>query len=236
MSMRIHTIEHVPSEGPGAIKDWAEQNAHRLSRTFIFQDRNFPSVSDLDCLVILGGPMNADEDALYPWLLDEKKFIRKTIEAGKTVVGICLGSQLIAQILGAKVTKNPYKEIGWFPIRLTPQSAEMTLFKDQPREFTPLHWHGDTFAIPQNAVKIAESQACANQGFVYRDRVVGLQFHIEVTLPMLKDWAENMEEKEDIFVQSRDALISLSHLIPQSNQILFDFLDRLSLLKSKKEL
>ncbi len=126
--------------------------------------------------------MNVYEEAEYPWLAAEKAFIAAAIGAGKPVLGICLGAQLIAAVLGGTVSKGPQPEIGWYPVELTPAGRELPLFAGFPDRFTALHWHGDTFSIPPGATHVASSAACANQAFAYDGgRVVGLQFHLEET-------------------------------------------------------
>jgi GMP synthase-like glutamine amidotransferase len=233
MSLHIHTLEHDPNEGPGAIDDWINKSHHQLSRNFVFKNHPFPDSSDFDWLVIMGGPMNVDEESLYPWLAEEKRFIQDAIRAGKTVIGICLGAQLIARALGAQVTKNHFREIGWFPVRLTPEAKLVPLLKNFSSEFTPLHWHGDTFSIPEGAIRIAESEACSNQGFIYKDKVIGLQFHIEATQTILNDWTAALKENKEVYIQTKEVILSLNHFITETNQILFDFLDRLSMASTR---
>ena len=138
-----------------------------------------PGLESFDFLLIMGGPMSVNDEAQFPWLVDEKKFVAQAVNAGKTIVGVCLGAQLIASVLGSRVYRNSEKEIGWFPVRLTQEGLRSRSFKGFPSEFTAFHWHGETFDIPAGAVRLAESGACANQAFEYDGRVVGLQFHLE---------------------------------------------------------
>jgi GMP synthase-like glutamine amidotransferase len=126
----------------------------------------------------MGGPMNVYQDAQYPWLETEKNYIRAAIDSGKYVIGICLGAQLIAHTLGAAISQGAHKEIGWFPIQ---PSADCPTAMQLPDELRVLHWHGDTFALPNGAHPIAASAACANQGFLYQERVLALQCHLEMT-------------------------------------------------------
>ena len=179
--MRIHYFQHVPFEGLGCIEQWAVEKGHDLSVTKFHLDEAIPRLEEIDWLIVMGGPMNIYEEAEYPWLADEKQFIAQAIRGGKVVLGICLGAQLIADVLGGPVTRNAHKEIGWFPIELTAEAGASGLFDFLPSRLTVLHWHGDTFAVPPGAVRIARSEACENQAFVYDARVVGLQFHIEFT-------------------------------------------------------
>lgn len=179
--MHVHTIQHVDFEGPAHIGQWISAHSHTRSETHLYRGDQLPAAMDFQRLVVMGGPMNIYEHERYPWLVEEKRFIGRAIEAGKTVIGICLGAQLIADVLGARVYPGPEKEIGWFPIRLTGEGVRSGLFAGLPERFTVFHWHGDTFTLPEGAMRLAESDACANQAFLYDDRVLGLQFHLEST-------------------------------------------------------
>lgn len=178
--MRICCIQHEPWEIPGQITTWAERNGHTLSVTHIYQGETLPEPSAYEMLVILGGTMNVYEEEKHPWLAEEKHWIEAVIEAGKTVLGICLGAQLIATVLGGRVSKNPQPEIGWFPVTLTEEARKLPLFKGISPSFISFHWHYDTFTLPEGAVLLASSEGCPNQGFLYGERVVGLQFHPEI--------------------------------------------------------
>lgn len=145
------------------------------------EEHPLPNLNTLDGLFILGGPINVYEDDKHPWLAREKGFLREAIETGKIVVGICLRAQLLSVVLGGSVTRNPHWEIGWFPVTLTPSDRDHALLRGFPDRFVAFHWHGDRFSIPPGAVHIARSEACEEQGFVYKARVVGLQFHLEST-------------------------------------------------------
>ncbi len=114
--MRAHYLQHVPFEGLGSIKSWLKKSGYEISNTQFFNSKVLPSIDEIDLLVVMGGPMSVNDEAKYPWLVEEKKFIRNTIEAGKSVLGICLGAQLIASSMGVKVFSNSEKEIGWFPV------------------------------------------------------------------------------------------------------------------------
>ena len=126
--MRIHSLEHEPFEGLANIEVWAKKKGHSITRTLLFNNEELPDISDFDWLFIMGGSMNIYEEEKYPWLKREKNFIAEAISSKKIVLGVCLGSQLIADILGSKVTKNKYKEIGWFPISLTGEAKNSSIF------------------------------------------------------------------------------------------------------------
>jgi GMP synthase-like glutamine amidotransferase len=176
--MKILCLKHIAFEGPGAFALWAQSRGHELEVFAVYQNAPLPSMETFDALLVMGGPMNIYEDAIYPWLPRETSYIRGAITAGKHVIGICLGAQLIAHALGASVTPGAHKEIGWFPIHRNHNCPEALPF---PEELRVLHWHGDAFEIPADAKPIALSEACANQGFLYRDRVLALQCHLEMT-------------------------------------------------------
>ncbi|MFN8628404.1 MAG: type 1 glutamine amidotransferase [Candidatus Binatia bacterium] len=185
--MRIHYLQHVAFEGPGSIAAWAQRAGHQLTATRFHEAEHLPALEAVDWLVVMGGPMSVHDERAHPWLLQEKRFIEAAIAAGKTVLGICLGAQLIAQVLGARVYPNPVKEIGWFPVERTPQATATSVGAVLPARFEAFHWHGETFDLPADAVHLARSEACAQQAFVYRERVVALQFHLETTRTGVED-------------------------------------------------
>jgi len=178
---RVLIIQHADFEGPGAIADWAVARGHNVATTMAARGE-FPLAHEDDLLVILGGPMSAGDEALHPWLAAEKLAIRSAVDAGASALGVCLGAQILAGVLGASVGRNPEPEIGWFPIDLTPAARTSPAFGAFPESPVVGHWHGDTFGLPPGATRIATSEACANQGFECSDgRVVGVQFHLEWT-------------------------------------------------------
>ncbi len=176
--MEILCIKHIGFEGPAAISQWSQQRGHNLHIAPIYQEHHLPSPENYDALIVMGGPMNAYEDDKYPWLPKEKSYIRNAIAAGKHVLGVCLGAQLIAHALGAHINAGEQVEIGWFPITRDADCPEHVPLDATVQAF---HWHGDTFTMPKGAHLIAQSEACAHQGFIYRDRVLALQCHLEMT-------------------------------------------------------
>jgi GMP synthase-like glutamine amidotransferase len=178
--MRIRCLKHVAFEGPARIADWAQSRGHMLATTKLFHSQPLPAVEDFDWLVSLGGPMGVHDEAQYPWLTAEKQLIEQTVLAGKPVLGVCLGAQLLADVLGAGVYRNQQKEIGWFPVRRAPLAAVAETLRSLPAEFVPFHWHGDTFQLPAGALHMAESAGCRNQAFEC-GLAWGLQFHLEAT-------------------------------------------------------
>lgn len=192
--MRLHSLEHVSFEALAAIGDWAKGKNISTSSTKLFSGQKLPHPDDFDFLCIMGGPMNIYQEDQYPWLKAEKEFISAAIEAGKIVVGICLGAQLIADCLGGKITKNEFGEIGWNKIQLTVQARNMSQFKHLPAVMEVFQWHGDTFSLPDNAISIASSEGCVNQGFVYAGKVYAFQFHIEYDRQSIETMIEKCPE------------------------------------------
>lgn len=179
--LRIHYCQHVPFESCGAVAVWAAEEGHTLSRSALYAGEPLPPLDVIDMLVIMGGPMNIYEEGRYPWLGDEKRYIRAAIEADKYVLGICLGAQMIADVLGGSVFKNEEQEVGWFPVRVLNKTRENPL-RQLPDTFECFHWHGDTFSVPEGACHCAKSKVCRNQAFSYNGgRTLALQFHLEMT-------------------------------------------------------
>lgn len=176
--MRVHVCQHVPFEGLGSIGGWLEQRAANLSCTRLYAEDRLPPAASLDMLIAMGGPMSANDDREFPWLCAEKRLIREAIARGVPVLGVCLGAQVIASALGARVYPNAVKEIGWFPIEAV--AAPEWAFR-LPPECVAFHWHGETFDLPSGAVRLARSAACENQAFQVKSNVIGLQFHLETT-------------------------------------------------------
>jgi GMP synthase (glutamine-hydrolysing) len=230
--MRIHSLQHVSFEDSAYIGSWAANKGYALSSTRLFANEQCPKIEEFDILLIMGGPMNVYEEAKYPWLVQEKCFIKQAIQCGKIVLGICLGAQLIAAALGGKVTRNKNKEIGWFPVQLTDYGQKASLLAPLPSPFIAFHWHGDTFSIPPGCEHIAANDACRNQGFQYKDRVLGLQFHIEATAisidRLLNNCADEMVEAE--FVQKESIVCARKNLIPEINHYMDYVLERLEVL------
>lgn len=219
--MRIHYLQHVPFEGLAAIEDWTKQQSHTLTATRWYEPATLPQQEDFDMLVVMGGPMGIYDEADHPWLRDEKQFVRQSVDAGKPVLGVCLGSQLLADVLGAKVYANRHKEIGWFPVRFDPELYD--------GELVVCHWHGDTFDLPEGAVRLAESAACKNQAYRFGDRVYGLQFHLEMTPSSVEGMiaACGQELVKAEWVQGAEEMRNGLHYAEATHNVLFRLLDRL---------
>lgn len=177
--MRAHWLQHVPFEGLGSMEAWLREKRYKITRTRFFESEDLPHPSRVDLLIVMGGPMSANDEQKYPWLTREKEFLRQCIHSGKPVLGICLGAQLIAHAMGARVYRNRDPEIGWFPVQGVPASDSS--FFSFPPTFEAFHWHGETFDLPPGAVLLARSEGCEHQAFQIGRSVMGLQFHLETT-------------------------------------------------------
>lgn len=224
--MMVYIFEHASFETPGLILKWVKERGFELNRVLLWDNMIIPDINRADFLIVMGGPMNIYEETLYPWLTEEKMAIKKAIDAGKPVLGICLGAQLISAVLGGKVLKNIHKEIGWFQISKIKNNY---LTKYLPDNFDTFHWHGETFTIPDGGDKIFESIGCDNQGFIYRNKVVGFQFHLEMDLCGIKKLISNC--KDDMgtgeFVMNEDEILSHSCNIEKCKDYLFLILDKI---------
>ncbi|WEK37432.1 MAG: amidotransferase [Candidatus Pseudobacter hemicellulosilyticus] len=180
--MQIHFIQHVPFESPGYLLQWAEEANHAISFTRTYEAAVFPDADTIALLIVMGGPMGVYDETQFPWLKAEKAFIRTVINAGKKVLGVCLGSQLVAEVLDARVYPNTQKEIGWWPLQVLPAAAG-TPTAGWPSEITVFHWHGDTFDLPAGADHLFRTDACPHQGYLVNNQVAGFQFHMEVGAP-----------------------------------------------------
>jgi len=196
--MHIHYLQHVAFEDAANIATWAHERGHRLTHTRLDHNSLLPALEDIDWLVVMGGPMNVDEHEVYPWLVREKEFIRRVIDRGVPVLGVCLGGQLISTVLGGQVTKNRQKEIGWFPVTFTSEAAGLPVFASFQPQVPAFHWHGDTFSIPPGAIRLAASDGCDNQAFQFGPHVVALQFH----------WDYSQESVETMIRHCGDELVA----------------------------
>jgi GMP synthase-like glutamine amidotransferase len=227
----MHYLQHEPFEDPGSILEWANERRHQISSTMVFDGESLPSLESFDMLVIMGGGMSVYEEDKYPWLTGEKRFIEKTIRRNKAVLGICLGAQLIASALGARVYKNPTKEIGWFPVNLSGEVKESRFSLHWPDSFNALHWHGDTFDLPAGARRTAFSLATRNQSFEYGARTVALQYHIESTPESVKRLVTGCPDEivpGYPYIQSAAEIIQYNEAFIPMKKLLFGMLDTMS--------
>jgi len=188
--MRFLCLQHVPFEGPAALADWARTRGHGIDCHALYESANLPPLDEYDGLMVLGGPMNLYEELEHPWLAAEKNFIRSALDAGHTIIGICLGAQLIADALGTSVRPGPAPEIGWFPIQREdgcPRGFPL------PDELSVLHWHGDQFDLPEGTQPIAQTGVCPVQGFTDGTHILALQCHLEATPESVAALVSNCE-------------------------------------------
>ncbi len=225
--MNVHYLQHIEAETPGSIIDWAGSKHHLVKGTKLYKPFRFPSVDDFDWLFVMGGPMGVYEEKRFPWLKEEKLFIEETIKAGKTVIGICLGSQLIAEVLGSKVYQGLLKEIGWYSVHLTDEAQKSPFFNQFEQTETVFHWHGDTYDLPTGTTHLAGNQVYDSQAFSYDDRVFGFQFHLEFTPKIIKSLIEidPPEFTHGPYVQTEKDILSHPELTVRNKQLLISFLD-----------
>jgi GMP synthase-like glutamine amidotransferase len=208
--MRVHCLQHAAFEGLGSIEPWLQEAGYEISYTRFFESAVLPQLEAIDGLIAMGGPMSVNDEVQFPWLVPEKAFIRSAVHARKPVLGVCLGAQLIASALGARVYTNPCKEIGWFPVKAAGATGETPFrvfrFPDAVEVF---HWHGETFDLPVGAVHLAASAGCRNQGFQFGPSAIGLQFHLETTPESLKDLVSNCRAElvPSRYVQAEEAML-----------------------------
>jgi GMP synthase-like glutamine amidotransferase len=193
--MNALIIEHIEIEGPGLIEYCLAEKGIPYQVLCLDSGLRLPKPDDFSHIVILGGPMNVYQEDRYPFLNDEDLFIKEAIGRGKSILGICLGAQLMAKALGARVFKAPVKEVGWFDVSLTKIGSRDPLFSNLPKTFPVFQWHEDTFEIPKAGKLIATSCPISHQAFRYGENAYGLQFHLEVTEDMIIDWMETYEEE-----------------------------------------
>ena len=225
--MRFHWLQNVAFEDAANVGAWARQRDYDVTGTQLYAGEALPEIEQIDALAVMGGPMNIYQHRGYPWLPEEKRFIARAIRLGVPVVGVCLGAQLIADVLGAKVTQNAEIEIGWFDVTLTPEAADSLVAGVLPERFLAFHWHGDTFDIPAGATRLAQSEACANQAFAYADNVLALQFHLDYAADSIEKMLDHCghELVEAPFVQDREQITAALARTQDTRQLLWSLLD-----------
>jgi GMP synthase-like glutamine amidotransferase len=229
--MRAHYLQHVPFEGLGSIEPWLKRSGYEISHTPFFESARLPDIKEIGLLIVMGGPMSVNDESRFPWLRKEKQFIRLAMEQRKPILGVCLGAQLIANAMGARVYRNQFKEIGWFPVQGVPLH-DSSVFSFPP-SVNVFHWHGETFDLPPGAVRIARSEGCENQGFQLGSSVIALQFHLEMTPDLVRDILTQFrnELRPNKYVQSEARLLSAAPEDYQAINALMD--DVLSFLVQK---
>lgn len=226
--MKISVLQHASNEGPGEIGKWAAEHGHPVQICHQYLGHALPALDSFDLLVVMGGEMNIYQDRAYPWLKPERALVRAALESGKRVVGICLGSQLIADALGATVTQNPLHEIGWFPVNFTPEGRRC--FPKVPSSAIALHWHGDTFELPAGATRLGASDACPEQGFVIPGKCLALQFHFETDAGLVREFVDGSSDfslwPKGPYVQAPKIILEGAQTYcPENRPLLYHLLD-----------
>jgi GMP synthase-like glutamine amidotransferase len=230
--MKAHVLQHLPFEGIGSMASWLSDKEADVGFTRFYESTFLPAVKGLDLVIAMGGPMSVNDEAAFPWLGKEMSFIHDAVRYGVPVVGVCLGAQLIASSLGARVYANREKEIGWFEIEATQGGEADFRF---PKKATVFHWHGETFDLPDGATLLASSAACANQAFQVGERVIGLQFHLETTAESLDCIINNCrsELREGAFIQTEAAMRAVPDIIYSNiNRLMKDILSYVTRIRS----
>jgi len=228
--INIQCLMHVPYEGPGIIAEWIGKKNHHLKYTRLYDGDSMPDASDVDFLVIMGGPMNVFDFHIHPWMQDEIEWVSDFINTGKPVLGICLGAQIIAASLGVDVYPGKQREIGWHNLQFLPSLGDYKIWNELPATRKVFHWHGDTFPIPNGATRIASSHAFPNQGFIYNSKVFALQFHLEVTPESVKELVENCRNEliTEPYIQTEEEILGEEKYYHTNQELMFQLLDYLS--------
>jgi GMP synthase-like glutamine amidotransferase len=188
--MKIQLLEHDTFAGDTNIDLWAAARGHALNRTYLDARESLPPLDRVDLLVVTGFTHSVWEEERFPWLVDEKEYLRKALAARKPMLGLCFGAQILAEVMGGEVFKNPVPEIGWYEIALTPEGKQSPLTASLPEKFVSFEWHGDHFTLPHACIRLASTEASSNQAFIGRDHpVVGTQFHPEYTRGLIRYYA-----------------------------------------------
>jgi GMP synthase-like glutamine amidotransferase len=189
----ILVLQHEPCEPLGIFEDVLRERGLPYRYCRLFEEEPPEDLGDCDGLIIMGGPMNVYEEDEYPFLVREERLIKDAIKRDIPILGICLGAQLIAKAAGARVYKGEKKQIGWYPLRMTGSAGEDPLFSGFPEELPVFQWHGDTFDLPEGTTLLARDDLY-HQAFRY-GKAYGLQFHLEITEKMIKDWISEYEKE-----------------------------------------
>ena len=222
----FHCLQHKPFEGPNKIGEWIINNGYTLTFTRFYLNEKLPLHNEYDTLIVMGGPMGVYDESQYTWLIEEKKFLKEAISLNKKILGVCLGSQLLADALGANVYPNKEKEIGFLSINKV--QAKSTLLSNFPETSVVFQWHGDTFDLPVGAELLASSDVCKNQAFVYGGNVLALQFHFEVTEASIDEFLVQGKNEliEKPYIQNVDTIRNGYKYLPTCHLLLDELLQK----------
>lgn len=223
--MRIHYLTHAAFEGLGAIENWLNQNKLPAQGTRVELGEALPDLTDFDFLIVMGGPQSVAALSDYPYLIPEIDLIRQAVFANKAVLGICLGAQLLAAAMGARVKPNQHQEIGVHPVLFNLAGITDPVFKGFENPLSVLHWHRDTFEIPAEGILLASSVACAHQAFRVGKKAYGLQFHLDFTQESVQALLSREKLPQGSYVSTAEKLLTTD--FSQLQQHLFTLLDRM---------
>lgn len=194
----VLVIQHIECETPGVFLDLLREQNRPVETVRLYEGDPVPDdLPRFSGLLVMGGPMSVNDEADYPWLKAEDRILKEALALDVPTLGICLGSQLIAKAAGGTVRQGHRKEIGWYPVRLTPAARHDRLFRESPETIEVFQWHGEYFDTPPGAVNLASSDLYACQAFSIGQNVYGLLFHLEVTAQMVKEWMGTFKEELD---------------------------------------
>lgn len=196
--MNVLVLQHIACEPPGVYEDVLDEHGATIHRVELDEGDPLPDWREFDAIVAMGGPMGALDDDEHPWLTDEKRLIADAVRSGLPFWGVCLGVQLLAASLGARVYSGSAPEVGVLPVLLTDEALADPVFVGTPRELLSLQWHGDTFDLPDGATRLAGSPAYPNQAFRVGADAYGVQFHLEVSPALAREWADVPEYAESL--------------------------------------
>jgi GMP synthase-like glutamine amidotransferase len=227
--MNFHFFQHVPFENPGYIETWLNENNYNITSTKFFEPSyKIPSLNQIENLIIMGGPMSVYDNEIYPWLKEEKYFIKEAVKSNKRILGVCFGAQLLADALGTEIFQNTEKEIGWFDVEIKSTFQDYLPGLQLPAKLKTFHWHGDTFHLPEGAINHASSDGCPIQLFTAGKNLMGIQFHFEATETTVQNMVSNCSSElvKGKYIQNADVILNNKDNFYHSHQIFKSIMKR----------